>query len=95
LRHPLVEVSQGEHGVQQALLLPGQAAPGPAEAAAGGGAEPGGVTETADGAAAEKDERQEEIERERRELGYSIAADGVIEIHRDASRGGPTGEPVN
>jgi hypothetical protein len=81
VRHPLVEVSQGESGVQQALLLPGQGSAPQAEPAAGGGA----------AAAAAKDERpsQPEIEQERRELGYTIGEDGVIEIRRDTPAAGP------
>ncbi len=84
VRHPLVEVSQSENGVQQALLLPGQASPmGGEEAAAGESA----------AVAAAKDERgrQQEVEQERRELGYSIGGDGVIEIHRDTPAAGPSG----
>jgi hypothetical protein len=95
VRHPLVEVSQGESGVQQALLLPGQASPPRGQAAGGEG--------TA-GAAKEEPQRQQEIEQERRELGYSIGDDGVIEIRRDSPAAGPgdppdptdpTGETVN
>jgi Peptidase family S51 len=88
LRHPLVEVSQAEGGMQQALLLPGQAS-GPAaapEAPAAAGPAAGG------GPAAERESTQPSVEGERRELGYAIGADGVIEILRP---GDPTGEPVN
>jgi Peptidase family S51 len=88
VRHPLVEVSQAEGGMQQALLLPGQAS-GPAappEAPAAAGSAAGG------GPAAERESTQPSVEGERRELGYAIGADGVIEILRP---GDPTGEPVN
>ena len=88
VRHPLVEVSQAESGMQQALLLPGQAA-GPA-------ATPEAPTEASSaasaGPAAEREATKPDVERERRELGYAIGADGVIEILRPAD---PTGEPVN
>jgi Peptidase family S51 len=85
VRHPLVEVSQTENGTQQALLLPGQAsgpAAEPEPAAPGRPPEP----------AAQAVEAVAELEQERSELGYSIGADGVIEIHRPAD---PTKEPVN
>lgn len=97
VRHPLVEVSQAESGMQQALLLPGQAAgpaaepDAPAEAGSAAGAGPAAEPGSA------KPERPagdggRDPERERRELGYTIGADGVIEILRP---GDPTGEPVN
>jgi Peptidase family S51 len=97
VRHPLVEVSQAESGMQQALLLPGQAAGPAAEAAppaeaasaagAGPAAEPGSAKPEGQAGDGGRDP-----ERERRELGYTIGADGVIEILRP---GDPTGEPVN
>jgi hypothetical protein len=90
VRHPLVEVSQTENGLQQALLLPGQAsapAAGAATAdaaaespAAGGPDRRQGGAETAD------------LDRERSELGYSIDADGVIDLRRPED---PQKEPVN
>jgi Peptidase family S51 len=100
VRHPLVEVSQGEQGVQQALLLPGQASPGrePAagehsdasgpggggqDASAGQSAGPGqGAGAASTTGAADEQERPRTIEEERRDLGYSVRTDGVIEIHR-------------
>jgi hypothetical protein len=102
LRNPLVEVDQTENGVRQALLLPGPP-PGtsePVEEAPEGSPHPSGLTQ---------DQRGEDAERERRDLGYSIGADGLIEIHRAESQGsepatpggdsaakpGTTGEPVN
>ena len=88
VRHPLVEVSQAESGMQQALLLPGQAIgpaaepAAPAEAGSAAGATP----------AAERGPAKPNLERERQDLGYAIGADGVIEILRPAD---PTREPVN
>jgi hypothetical protein len=79
VRHPLVEVSQAESGLQQALLLPGQAST-PAEPPTGGR----GTGEV--------------VERERADLGYSVGADGVIELRRPAepaSTADPNKEPVN
>jgi len=81
VRHPLVEMSQAENGLQQALLLPGQASAPAAEP--GSPAEPGAPAEARSAPGPEQ---------ERRELGYSIGADGVIEILRPAD---PTREPVN
>jgi hypothetical protein len=90
VRHPLVEVSQTESGSQQALLLPGQSS----TAAERG--QPGAEPRASGHAAAE------EIERERHDLGYSIGADGVIELRSPADpqldRHGPEDpkkEPVN
>ena len=89
VRHPLVEVSQAESGMQQALLLPGQisgpAAEPEATAESGSPAEAGSAAGA--GPAAERGS-----ESERQELGYAIGADGVIEILRP---GDPTREPVN
>lgn len=79
VRHPLVEVSQGDKGPLQALLLPGQGAATPA--AGGAAAEAAEVVEVAEAAG-----------QERRELGYAIGADGVIEILRPDD---PTKEPVH
>jgi hypothetical protein len=95
IRHPLTEVSQSEEGMQQALLLPGESStpaepppastPGTPPAAAGGNAAP-----AAPPAAAAANEPAPnggksdpgDIVRERRELGYSITSDGIIEIDR-------------
>jgi cyanophycinase len=85
VRHPLVEVSQAESGMQQALLLPGQAS-GPA-------AEPEAPTEAGSPAeAGSAASAGSAAEREQRELGYTIGADGTIDILRP---GDPTREPVN
>lgn len=117
VRHPLVEVSQAENGLQQALLLPGQASgaaaeprqpgtPEPAEpgeqtgaaATAAASAEPPGVPSDPGGGRGDRwdrgdrGDRGQDLERERSELGYSIGADGVIEIHRPED---PPKEPVN
>ena len=135
VRQPLVEVSQAENGLQQALLLPGQVsepaagaepvaagnatAESPAagaEAVAGGGgaaespatgaeAAGGGVAAEspaagaapAGGQGANRERPQAgaesaDLDRERSELGYSIGADGVIELHRPDD---PKKEPVN
>jgi len=89
VRHPLVEVSQAESGMQQALLLPGQVS-GPAaepEATAEAGSPADAGSAAGAGPAAERGS-----ESERRELGYAIGADGVIEILRPED---PTREPVN
>src|SRR6202023_726743 len=92
IRQPLVEVSQTEGGgVRQALLLPG-AAPqqpaaepvppdGPPEPSA-----PAGSTASAGDSAATA---------ARRELGYSIGADGVIEVHPPERRDASADEPIN
>jgi hypothetical protein len=80
LRNPLVEVDQTENGVRQALLLPGSA-PGTSEPAEQA---PDGSPRTPGRAQAD---RVEDPERERRDLGYSIGADGLIEIHRAARQG--------
>lgn len=58
VRHPLVEVSLGESGPVQALLLPGAAAPG----------------------AAPREDLDRPAREERSALGYSIGADGIIEL---------------
>jgi hypothetical protein len=118
VRHPLVEVSQTENGLQQALLLPGQAAGAAAEPGPPDTAEPAGQAAAAAGAAAagaespgkpadpgggrgdvgdrgdrdDRDDRRRDLERERKDLGYSIGADGVIELDRP---GDPTKEPIN
>jgi len=100
VRHPLVEVSQTDKGLQQALLLPGQAA---AAAPAGAGPAAGGPSGAAAGGPAGAEDAGREAdadrERERGDLGYSIGADGVIEIHRaEAQAAEPEGqarEPVN
>jgi hypothetical protein len=89
VRHPLVEVSQAESGMQQALLLPGQVSGPAAEPEAT--AESGSPAE-AGSAAGAKPAAERGSESERRELGYAIGADGVIEILRP---GDPTREPVN
>ena len=91
VRHPLVEVSQAESGMQQALLLPGQAA-GPAATPAAPAAPAEAGSAAGGGPAAERESTRPSVERERRELGYAIGADGVIEILRP---GDPPGEPVN
>jgi hypothetical protein len=67
VRHPLVEVSLGEAGAVQSLLLPGAAAPG------------------APGTPSDPD--QDQVKDERRALGYTIGADGIIELEGS--------EPVN
>ena len=94
VRHPLVEVSQAESGMQQALLLPGQVTGPAAEPAAAGsaaGAGPAAERESTQ-PSADREATKPSVERERRDLGYAIGADGVIEILRP---GDPTGEPVN
>ncbi len=123
VRHPLVEVSQAENGLQQALLLPGQASAAAAEpgrpgaeepagqagagepagepGAAAASAEPPGVPSDPEGARGgrsdwgdrgDRADRRQDLERERKDLGYSIGADGVIELHPPED---PTKEPVN
>jgi hypothetical protein len=97
VRHPLAEVSQTESGVQQALLLPGQASVPAAGAAtadkaadspeAGGGTTGGTSPGRRQGGTADAD-----IDRERSELGYSIDAYGVINLRRPED---PRKEPVN
>jgi hypothetical protein len=161
VRHPVVEVSQGEEGVRQALLLPGEisapdqdaageaaaeeeaegagtpeaeaaatptvetgrpgpggggmegagnaapepaaaaaapvpaavsvAAPVPAAAPAAAAAAPGAKPETRPEAGAKTAAGSDEVERQRRELGYSIRPDGIIDVHRP----GVPDEPVN
>lgn len=58
VRHPVVEVSLGESGPAQALLLPGAAVPG----------------------AAPPENQDRTAQEERSALGYSIGADGIIEL---------------
>lgn len=97
VRHPLVEVSQAESGMQQALLLPGQAA-GPAPepespAAAESAADAGPAAELGSAKpAGQAGEGGRGLDRERRDLGYTIGTDGVIELLRPAD---PKREPVN
>src|SRR5579864_4253625 len=95
VRHPLVEVSQAESGIQQALLLPGQPAapeaPAATTAPAAAAAPEAGRSAAGADAAAEQGASKPNVERERRQVGYAIGADGVIEILRP---GDPTGDPV-
>ncbi|HYL05234.1 MAG TPA: Type 1 glutamine amidotransferase-like domain-containing protein [Thermoanaerobaculia bacterium] len=105
VRHPLVEVSQTESGLQQALLLPGQAsAPAAGTEAAGGGGAAAAAADADSPAAgggtggSPSPERRHggaeaaDLDRERSDLGYSIGADGVIELRRPED---PKKEPVN
>ncbi len=94
VRHPLTEVSQTEAGVQQALLLPGVAsepAAPPTAAGAADAGEPANTADTADPADSasrpspgngDSDEPTDPTEQSRRQLGYSIGSDGIIEIRR-------------
>jgi hypothetical protein len=92
IRQPLVEVSQTEGGgVRQALLLPG-AAPQPAATATAPGHGQSEPSEPAGPAAPAGDSAATAA---RRELGYSIGADGVIEVHPPERRDASADEPIN
>jgi hypothetical protein len=54
-------------------------------------AAPGAKPETRPGAGAKAAAGSDEVERQRRELGYSIRPDGIIDVHRP----GVPDEPVN
>jgi hypothetical protein len=108
LRHPVVEVSQTETGLKQALLFPGELS-APAEVDADSAARAAAPETTKDGPgaapadstgaahAAHVADTTGNADTERQELGYRITPDGTIEIlpQGGPDRSGADDEPVN